>query len=147
MANSVQQDWNGPDWPLGFIDVATPGTPVGIMSLVDPSSVNSPSSPTPGTADANEYTQRAQQIIFQAMKPGTTHGTQNNTGNVYIVRVAQGSGTGNRDDYGSIVKTLVPGETFILASAALNRNVFSPYRYRIDADNAGDGAFVTLLMQ
>jgi hypothetical protein len=84
--------------------------------------------------------------MFQAFKPGASHGTQVNTGNVYIVRKGV-QGAGNRDDTGSIVKTLSPGETFFLASAALNRNVYSPYRYSLDADNANDGAFVTLIMQ
>jgi hypothetical protein len=82
------------------------------------------------------------------MKPGATHGTQNNTGNIYIVRYAarNNSGTGNRDDYGAIVWTLVPGSNLFFSSAPLERNVFSPYRYFIDSDNANDGAFVTLLI-
>lgn len=147
MTASVQQDRSGPDWPLGFISVATPGTPVGMMSLVDPTGVNDPASPTPGTSGADEYTARAQQIMIQGMKPGASHGTANNTGNIYIVRKGQGAGAGNRDDTGAIVATIAPGQTLFLASAPLNRNVWSPYRYSIDADNAGDGAFVTLIIQ
>ena len=65
-----------------------------------------------------------------------------NAGNVYIVRKS-----GNRDDTGTIIKVLSPGETFYLASAPLNRNVFSGYRYYIDADTAGDGALVTGIVQ
>jgi hypothetical protein len=42
MANSVLLDRHGPDWPLGFIKVVTPGTPVGLMSLVH----SSPERPT-----------------------------------------------------------------------------------------------------
>jgi hypothetical protein len=41
---------------------------------------------------------------------------------------------------------LVPGENFYLASAPQVTDVFGPYRYRIDADNSGDGAAVTLLI-
>jgi hypothetical protein len=145
MSNSILKDKQGPDWPLGFIKVVTPGTPVELMSLVDSAGVNDPEAPTSATSD--EYTVRAQQIIFQGFKPGAAHGTQNNTGNVYIIREGDGTGSANRDDMGNIVFTLTPGQTFTLASAPLDRNVFSPYRYTVDADNAGDGVFVTLLIQ
>ena len=147
MSNSVNQDRHGPDWPLGFIAVVTPGTPVGLTSLVDPSDVNDPEKPTPGTSGAAEYTTRAQQIIFQSFKPGAAHGVVNNTGNIYIVRDLAAGGSGNRDDYGGIVAILTPGQTFVLASAPLDRNVFNPDRYAVDADNAGDGVFVTLIIQ
>jgi hypothetical protein len=145
MANSVQRDRQGPDWPLGFIAVAAPGTSVDITALVDPTDANDPSTLTSATSD--EYVPRAQQIIFQAFKPGVSHGTVPNTGNVYIVRDGVGAGTGNRDDTGSIVVTLTPGQTFTLGSSAMNRNVFSPYRYAVDGDNAGDGVMVTLIIQ
>lgn len=146
MSNSVLADRQGPDWPLGIILVPTPGTPVNIMNLVD---ANNTSAPAQATPDANGvpypmYTIRAQQIIFQAVKPGASHGTQNNTGNVYIVR--KGTGSSNRDDLGAIVKTLIPGETFFLGSSAQVKDVFSPYRYFLDADNANDAALVTLLI-
>src|SRR5947207_15725591 len=139
MPNSVLKDKQGPDWPLGVISVVTPGTPVSIMSLVDPTSLNDPGSAVP-TASANntgaptggnEFTERAEQIIFQAYKTAA-NGLQNNTGNIYIVRKGVGAGTGNHNDYGAIVCVLTPGQTFVLAAAPLNRNVFSPYRYRID---------------
>lgn len=142
MANSILNDRNGPDWPLGFINVATPGTPVSFMVNVDPSSLNSPNTPTgPGV---DEYTIRAQQIIIQAIKPGSTTGWQNNTGNVYIVR--KGSGSSNKADTGVLVKMLIPGETVYLASAPIVDNVWGPYRYFVDADNAGDGVNVCLLI-
>ena len=142
---SIQKDRQGPDWPLGTIVVVTPGTPVSIMSLVDPNNLNAPGTPTPGTSGADEYTVRAQQICFQGFK-ANTHGLQANTGNIYIVRKGV-QGAGNRDDYGSIVAVIPSGLTMWLASAALNRNVFSPYRYFIDADNANDACQVTLLIQ
>jgi hypothetical protein len=143
---SVQKDPQGPDWPLGLIVVASAGTPVGIMSLVDPTNVGSPATATPGTSGAPEYTPRAQQIIFQGVKAGASNGLQNNTGNIYICRKGVG-GAGNHNDYGSIVATLAAGQTLVLGSAPLNRNVYSPYRYYIDADNSGDSCLVTLIMQ
>lgn len=148
MANSVLQDRQGPDWPLGFIAVPVPGTPVAIMSVVDPSSANKPETAAgPGPSTSDEYTTRCQQILFSAFKPGAAPPKLvNNTGNIYVVRkfVAPGGGIG---DTGIVVQTLTPGQTFVLASAPLNRDVFSPYRYFIDADTANDGAMVTLLVQ
>jgi hypothetical protein len=148
MTNSVQKDVAGPDWPLGFIAVATPGTPVGIMSLVDPSGVNDPATPTPGTAGAAEYSSRAYQIQFQGFKPGGAKGGFIfNAGFVYVVRRPVGAGSGGHGDAGCIVAILGPGDTYFLDAAPTNRNVWSPYRYSIDADNAGDGALVTLVIQ
>jgi hypothetical protein len=144
MTNSIQKDFQGPDWPLGFISVVTPGTPVGFMSVVDPTSNNSPGTPTNSTNAP--FTVRAEEIMVQAFKPASP-GTQLNTGNIYIVRRGAGGGSGNRADTGSIVATLVPGQTLFLTAAAVNVNVWSPYRYSVDADNAGDGAFVTLVVQ
>jgi hypothetical protein len=144
VANSIQRDPGGPDWPLGFIGVVTPGTPVGFMSVVDPTSDNAPGTPTNTTN--YQYTVRAEEIMVQAFKPAAA-GTQVNTGNIYIVRRGSGGGSGNRSDTGSIVATLVPGQTLFFTAAAVNVNVWSPYRYSIDADNSGDGAFVTLIVQ
>ncbi len=142
MANSILQDRQGPDWPLGFISVATPGTPVGLMSVVDPNSYNAPNTPTGPLV--NEYTVRAQQIIFMGFKPGASHGWVLNTGNIYVLR--KGAGSSNYADTGVLVKVVVPGETFYLASAPQVTDVFSPYRYYIDADTAADGAMATLLI-
>jgi hypothetical protein len=144
MTATIQKDVQGPDWPLGFIQVVTPGTPAGFMSVVDPTSNNAPGTLTNTTN--YQYTVRAQEIMIQAFKPAAS-GTQFNTGNIYIVRRGAQGGSGNRDDTGSIVATLVPGQTLFLTAAAVNLNVWSPYRYSVDADNAGDGAFVTLIIQ
>ena len=144
MTLSVQQDRNGPDWPVGLIVVATPGTPVGLMSLVDPSSVNAPNAPTSTTSD--EYSFTAQQIQIQALKAGASHGLQPNTGNIYVMRKPAGAGSGTRDDYGSCVAMLFPGQTLAITAAPMNMDVLSPYRYYIDADNAGDSALVTLFI-
>jgi len=144
MTASIQRDVNGPDWPLGFIGVTTPGTPVGFMSVVDPTSDNAPGTPTNSTNYPT--TIRAEEIMIQAFKPAAS-GTQFNTGNIYIVRRGAGGGSGNRDDTGSIVATLTPGQTLFFTAAAVNVNVWSPYRYSVDADNPGDGAFITLIVQ
>ena len=144
MTNSVRQDRHGPTWPLGLIVNATPGTPVGIMSLVDSSGVNDPNTIT--TSTAAEFTVRAQQIVFVGMKAGTTHGLQNNSGNIYIIQRG-GTGSANRDDTGTIVLVVPTGATAVLASAPLNRNVFCPYEYQIDSDNVGDSCLVTLIIQ
>ena len=143
---SVQKDFSGPDWPCGLIAVATAGTPVGIMSLVDSANVNDPATITPGTSGANEYTQRCNQIVFYGVKAGASHGLQPNTGNVYVMRKSV-QGAGNRDDFGSCVAIIFPGQAYTLVPSALTRNGFSPYRYYIDADNNGDSALVTLIIQ
>jgi len=131
---SILIDPNGPDWPLGFIEVITPGTPVQVTSLVDPTNTYDPAS------TKSEYTRRVNQMMFQGYTPDT-HGMKPNAGYVYIVRKG-----GSRDDPGTIVKVLAPGETFFLAPTPMVRDVFSPYRYYIDGDNAGDGALVTCLI-
>jgi hypothetical protein len=147
---SVQKDRQGPDWPLGLIIVTAPGTPVGIMSLVDPDSYNAPETATAvepaGSAQNNEYTELAQQIMFQGFKSNAGTGVVNNTGNVYVMRKGV-QGAGNHTDFGSMVAVLPPGQTLFLASSARNRACWGPYRYYIDADNANDAALVTLLVQ
>lgn len=136
---AVLLDTHGPDWPLGFIAVVAPGTPVRFTFLIDPTNLDAPETQNLTGVKA-EYTARFQQIMIQGFKPGA-HGMQPNAGFVYIVRAG-----GNRDDPGSIVKVLFPGETFFLASAPLVKDVFSPYRYYVDADNAGDGALIVGLI-
>lgn len=142
MANSVYKNAkSGPFWPLGNIVVPTPGTPVGIMSLVDPSSLLDPATPT-SAANPDGFTVRFQQIFFQALKAGdATHKLVNNAGNVYVVLKALAGGGGTQD-LGVIIKTLVPGETWYLSSSALDRNSFGPYQLFIDADTANDGCQV-----
>ena len=143
---SVMKDIAGPDWPLGLVTVATPGTPVPIMSLVDSGLIWAPQTATSYSVIVPEYTVRFQQIWFQALRAGASHGTASSTGNVYILRKGV-QGAGNRDDYGALVYVLGSGLNFFLGSAASNRDVFNPYRYYIDADNAGDGALITGLVQ
>lgn len=146
MANSVMQDREGVDWPLGNIVVPIPGTPVAITSLVDPSLFNAPQTAT--LPQSNEYSCNAQQLIFSGYNGGGagTPKLQPNTGNVYIVRRPT-AGNGGIADTGIIVKVLAPGETFFLGSAASVRNVFNLYRYFIDADTANDACQVTAIIQ
>ena len=148
MGNSVYKDKQGPVWPLGNIVVVTPGTQVNIMSLVDPTNVNAPETPTPGTVGADEYTSRAQQILFQSYKAGAgTILAANTTGKlVYVVRKFT-AGNGGVGDTGVVIAALSPGQTFVLGSAALNRNVFNLYEYYIDADTANDAVQVTAIIQ
>jgi hypothetical protein len=144
MANSVHLDKQGPIWPLGNIIVPTPGTPVRITNLVDAVAVNAPEAATSSTSD--EYTCRAQQIIFEAGKGGGATKLAANAGNVYVVKKAL-SGAGGVGDVGTVIKTLKPGESFYLGSAAFSRNVFNLYAFYIDADTAGDGCQVTAIIQ
>lgn len=144
---SVHKDRQGPVWPLGLIQVLAPGTPVNLMSLIDAALVNAPETAT--SAQADEYTPRAYEIVFIACNPAA-NGVQVNRGNIYIMRKGV-QGAGNRNDYGSMVAALPPGSstgvqfpTFRLTAAPMNRNVFSPYEFYIDADNANDGCLVFL---
>lgn len=146
MANSVLQDRQGPDWPLGFVKVATPGAPVNVMSVVDPTNVNAPETAT--EAGSNEYTPRAQRMMFMGYQPSAGAAAYiPNTGNVYIIRKPSSAGVGGKGDSGVLVKILAPAETWEIDAAALNRNTFSPYRYSLDADTANDGAMITLFIQ
>ncbi len=146
MANSVHQSRQGPIWPLGNIVVAAAGTPVRITNLVDPNAVNAPESLTSTTSD--EYTPRVWGLLFQAMKAGAgPPALANNTGLLYILKRGTPAGTGNKTDLGTIIKVLAPGETFLLSAAALNRDVYSPYDFYVDADTSGDACQVTAIIQ
>jgi hypothetical protein len=140
MANSVFQDPFGIDWPLGYLNVASPGTPVGVMSLVDTNNNNAPETFT--KAGCAEYTPRCHRVRFSGFHP-TANGMVMNSGFVYILR---SSGVpGNRSDSGAMVQVLLPGGTVDIPAAETEGATISPYRYQIDADNAGEGAQVVLL--
>lgn len=150
MAPGIHKDYMGPIFPLGFIGVVTPGTPVNIMSLVDPLGANNPATPDPspssGIAAGLEFPIMAMNAIFQAVKPGVTHGTQANTGNVYVLGPPVSPGAGNRDDTGDIYFSSLAGQTlpqFLFPGAGIK---FSPYEIFVDGDSAGDGYFVTLFL-
>ena len=142
MALSVQKDRSGPDWPLGFVQVAASGTPVSLMINVDPAAVNSPGNAT--SSLSAEYTPVVRALAIQAMMPNSNNsGTQMTTGNIYLMRAAAG-GNGNLTDYGSIVRTIPPGSEFFFPPDGAGQIRFSPYRYYLDADVSGEGGMVTL---
>jgi hypothetical protein len=140
----VFKDKQGPIWPLGQIAVVTPGIPVSIMSLVDPTFVNAPESPTPGTSGADEYTSRAYAIIFMPFKAsGSMLGANTASKLVYVVRKTIGS----TSDTGGIVIALRPGDpAFVLTGNPMERNIFNLYAFFIDADSAGDGMQCTAII-
>lgn len=150
MALSVQKDIQGPLWPLGLITVVTSGTPVNLMSVVDPGlNIWNPTTPTPGASGAiteniPEYTISAQQLIIFACK--SVAPIVANTGFTYIVEKGAGGGSGNKTDSGSIIAIISATGNIVLGSAAFNKNVFSPYNLFVDADNSGDGILATLVV-
>ena len=146
MANSILLDYQGPDWPLGFIAVPTPGTPVNIMSLVDPTGANNPNTIAVAGSNAAEYSPSVYSVWFQGLKPGNNSvgQMQHNAGNVYIMRKGAG-GSGNNSDTGAMVQILAPGGSVALPISPATQRGFSPYRYYLDADNAGDGALCTAI--
>lgn len=110
------------------------------MSLVDPTLLNDPSAINT-TGARSEVSRRCVSIQFEAMKPVAAGGTQNNTGRVYVVRRL-----GSRHNSGSIVRTLTAGEVWLMTVDQTMNNL-SPYRYWIDVDSVGDGAYVTLFIR
>ena len=146
MANGVQKNPQGPFWPLGSVACVTPGTIVNLMVNVDPTGINAPQSPVPGTTGANEYTVRCTQIIIQGMKSNGGTGLTNNTGNIYLIQKGPSTGSSNRTDTGAIILTVPTGQTAVIAAPPGNFNIFNPYLLYIDADNAADAAQITLLI-
>lgn len=145
MALSVYQKYWGPIWPLGFVPVANNGTPVNIMSVVDPSNNNSPNTPTTYGGVVAEQSPTCHRIVFQGIKPGANNnGMIANTGNIYVLRSPAGNGSGNRTDSGCIVGMCFPGQGYTYQSAEVDGNTLSPYDLRIDSDVDGEGALVTL---
>lgn len=135
---------NGPLWPLGNIVVGTPGTPVGLMSLVDSANTNAPETASSYASPGAEYTRTCYQIQFQGYKAGS--GPPRfvvNTGLVYVVLKPTSGAT----DTGNVVGIIPAGGSFTLTAAALNRDVINPYEIFLDADTADDAAQVTLFIQ
>lgn len=141
MSNSVLADIHGPDWPVGCVKVTTPGTPVGIMSVADPNGIWNPETGVVPLSGLPGYTVRCQQISFCGVHNNGTTWVPN-TGNIYVLRA--GPGSANRADSGVLVIPVAPGQTFFLSASPLVNNVWNPYRYFIDADNASDGANIVL---
>jgi hypothetical protein len=151
MALSVFQDPQGVEWPLGCITVATPGTPLNIMSLVDANNNNAPWAQTSPWSRGPEYTPRCHKIFLQGFHAAANNnGMVINAGNVYIMRALgpgnqNAGGPGNRSDSGAMVQVLTPGGGVTLPANELDLATISPYRYTIDADVAGDGALVVAI--
>lgn len=143
MANTVLQDRQGVDWPLGYVNVSAAGTPVRITTNVDANNTNAPE--TASNTTTQEYVFTFQQMMFQGYKPAANNnGMIANTGNVYILRnAANGAGTGNKTDYGVYVAVLGAGQTLFLAAGYSVNDVWNPYRYAIDVDNNNEGALIT----
>lgn len=149
MANSLLLNPQGPVWPLGSIKVLTPGTPVNIMSLVDPTSLNAPETATPsatGPAGSDEYTRRAYAIIFSGLKSGGATRLSANSGTVYVI-LKPLAAAGGSSDVGVIVIALRSTDApFLLTAPALDHNIFNLYEFYIDADQANDCCQVTALI-
>lgn len=153
MANSVMQDPFGNDWPLGYVNVPTGGTPVNIMVNVDPSNNNAPGT-SPGQWGSGvkqaEFTPTCHKVTLQGVKPANNNSMVPNTGNVYIMRALgpnnqNAGGAGNRSDPGAMVYVLPPGGSVTLPGLEMEGSTISPYRYTLDVDNNNEGALVTLL--
>lgn len=148
MALSVVQLRSGPTWPLGYINVATPGTPAGLMSRVDANNTSSPTfSPSPATP-GSEYTIRAKSIFFYGYHPGNNNnGMVPNEGYVYVNWNPSGNNAANRTDSGSMVGVIPPGGGVFSLPQSLGSSDMqvSPYSYTLDADTAGEGAMVVLV--
>lgn len=147
MSQSIQKQPGGPVWPLGFIQVASNGTPVCIMHNVDANNVNSPATPNPPPAQfpgpGAEYTRTFKGLSVYGFQPGNGNvGMVPNVGNVYLLLAAAGGGAGNRTDAGSIVGIIPPGTNYFYPPPNPGSDRFSPYFLYIDADTNNDGAII-----
>ena len=158
MAVSTLKNIYGPLWPLGLIVVATKGTPVSIMSLVDATSANAPETASTAaglqttTTGMYEYAScAAYDILLTPMK--SVNPVVANTGAIYVVMYPlRTAGTGNNADPGVLVMTIPPFTAGTLTPVHLSSTVgrlsshFNPYNLYLDSDNNSDGAIVTLLI-
>lgn len=143
MALSVMKDRSGPDWPLGVVVVATPGTPVNIMVNVDPSNNNAPG--TTSNNNVAEYTPRCHKVLIQGLHAAANNnGAVFNSGFLYVTRTPAG-GAGGRADSGCWVQVIPQGGSALIPADEVDLATLSPYRYFLDADTAGDGGLVTLV--
>lgn len=141
MSNSILADIQGPDWPLGSVAVATPGTPVGLMSVADPTSKWAPGTAVDPLVGLPGYTVRGYRLVMYGYKnSGTTWVA--NTGNVYLLR--KGSGSSNRSDSGVLVEVIPTAGRVVIEGVSLVKDWCSPYRYFVDADTAADALTAVL---
>jgi hypothetical protein len=144
---SIHRERSSPDWPLGYINVPTPGTPVNIMSLVDPAGNDDPATPSTYAGPAGQgKTPTCSAVTFQGYQPDAGNSTWTpNSDLVFVMRKGTGTNSGNRTDTGSVVAILPPGGSVTLPeSGGEPITSFSPYRYWLDAVSANDGANVVL---
>lgn len=148
---AVQINPAGPFWPLGNIVVGTPGSSVCVMSLVDANNNSAPETVSggggPGAAGQVGFatTPTFHAIRIQGLKAGANNnGLVNNSGNIYVCIGT--ANTNNRNDYGCVVQMIAPGVTQDIRLLEVDRDTASPYRVRIDADTANDGAQCTLII-
>jgi len=146
MALSSYKKYQGVVQPLGFVSVATAGTPVCIMANVDANNNGSPSATTTYGGVIPESAQVCRAVTLQGYKPGAANnGMIINTGNVYVMLAAANNGSGNRTDSGAMVKVLYPGADYTIGGTAYSDTLFSPYQIFLDSDVNGEGALTTLL--
>jgi len=151
MAQSVQKLGGGnPLTPLGYINVPANGTPVCIMNLLDANNVNSPNTPNapPALYPANgtEYTPTFRGLLIQGYKPNAgNNGLVANNGNVYLLGPKQGSGAGNKSDYGAMLAVVGGGVTLTFPVSPTGLSRLSAYTLYIDTDNNNEGALITAI--
>ena len=129
---------------LGFVKVATAGTPVALSVNIDANNVNAPGTPTAGPFpnNADEYTPSFRGFQLQGFQPAANNnGMVPNAGYVYLLQAAAG-GNGNRTDSGCMLAVLAPGGSVWYPPDGTGRDAFSPYTLYLDADNNNDGALV-----
>ena len=142
MPNSVYQSRTGTVWPLGYIAVPTPGTPVCIMHNVDASNNNAPG--TASNSSTSEYATVVRALAIQGYHPGANNnGMVANVGNIYLMMRPVGSGTGNRSDTGAMLKVIPPGQDLFFPIDPTGQSAHDPYSYFLDGDNSTEGALVT----
>ena len=126
MANAPFSNPSGGTWPLGFITVATAGTPVAINTNVGPQGQ--------GAAYPTQFAKRVRQLI---VTPKST-----NTKWVYLVWNGYDHTTNQNG-----VLLGVPQGTIgsIPAGALLQSALISIDNLSLDADVSGEGAFITAI--
>lgn len=134
---------------LGFVKVTTIGTAVPLSLNIDSNNNNAPGTaygPTDTSADSgkSEYSPRFRGFVIYGFKPGASNnGMVANTGQIYLLQAAQGSGSGNRSDSGAILAIIGSGNNYQFPPEGMSFDWFSPYYLYLDGDNNGDGGLVT----
>jgi hypothetical protein len=145
--NSIQVPRGLPIVSLGFIKVANNGTVVPFSVNIDASNNNAPGTVFAPTNTANqqtysEYTPTFRGFKVWAYKPGANNsGAVPNSNNIYVM-MAPAGGNGNKQDFGSMLAVIGPGNNWEFPVDGAGRMAASPYYYYLDADTNGDGAII-----